>query len=502
MCALLSAVLVFSLQIFSCSVLHYIMSVVNERISYLFTYSGDGGYSGSPGHFSDKQKDSRQQVRENCDYVPTRDVPTTDARSHSVIQIPVYHVSRTGQAPDQLRNGHKSLPPARDDSGNGRYPSFDEDRPVLRQEPKDQCRQTEAGSRSRSSSASRRQAPELRPSSASVQSRQNTTRDISGTADQLATSGPESQPPSRTSVDHRRADIRRANDRSSSVHAKSPQSSVSSGRPSSRGRSPANQDQALYVQDQAHQDQDSGHPCKVSSGYRSSEYQDGRKSTGNVDNQAVNDCEHRRSSLSRNKAKSPVSERRRETKVKHVKFQSDPDLSHKDDNYDSFRSSRPSSDARPTAVSSNRDQRFSHRRYQSSESLGDSNCSRSSRDQENRDSERRHASQTSLDAPGRSSVTTNQRAVQRASSVDRVDSRRNSSRTRDSSSSRGRILPRVPIKKLLPGDDYIVLMTIEVVTSANKVIVTLFVCLQDYTNIQPIVTRFGGKVAQGTLKAH
>jgi len=112
------------------------------------------------------------------------------------------------------------------------------------------------------------------------------------------------------------------------------------------------------------------------------------------------------------RTKAAVAERRT---AKHVKFQSDPDLSRSEDSgfHDSSHSSSEggSNFSRGVGLHSRRDRSVSDRRYQSSESL-----SRES-------SERLLSSQTSLlaSSSSRSSSIAERRQVQRARSADRVD---------------------------------------------------------------------------------
>ena len=235
---------------------------------------------------------------------------------------------------------------------------------------------------------------------------------------------------------------------------------------------------------------------------RASGSQDGRRNTGQTGEQDTRGRDYPSSSVSSNKTPSAVSNKRREEKGRRVKFQSDPDLSHKEDS--EFRdlqrpskggpiyTSRIASDRNqppqryqsseslrgysgrlsdpeirglseslggstgqlsgqkisqfaPNRVAADRQQRISDRKYQSSESLRGYNSQ--SAGQEIR--ELRYSSQTSLLAQGRSTV---HHAVQRARSVDRVDRaertrkliREPISRSRESSGDRRRNLPKIP----------------------------------------------------------
>ena len=235
-----------------------------------------------------------------------------------------------------------------------------------------------------------------------------------------------------------------------------------------------------------------------------SDNQNGRRKTGQTDEQDIRGRGYPCSSVSTNKAPSAVSNKRREEKGRRVKFQSDPDLSHKEDSEfrdiqrpskgGAIHTSRVASDRdqppqryqsseslrgysgrlsdpeirglseslggstgqlsgqeisqfAPNRVAADRQQRMSDRRYQSSESLRGQSSGQEIR-------ELRYSSQTSLLAQGRSTV---RHAVQRARSVDRVDRaertrkliREPISRSRESSGDRRRNLPKIPAA----GDD-------------------------------------------------
>ena len=404
----------------------------------------------SRAHFNDRYEDCPPQIKGRYDHVPTRDVPPphmTGMSSQSRSRTPVYHATRSGHV-DPIKNRYDYV--QTHDDGSERYlppRSGDDFEPVSQQEPQHRWKQSrfqdEHSVRPRSSSTSRHES--TLDSQASLQFSRNTARDTSGRAADFPASSVKSQS-YRTSVDQR-GDIRHGNQSSSIPAAKAPES-LRSGRSGSRDRYPAYQD-------------DPSLPRDVSDQYRSSGYQDRRTRTGQMDGEDTTRRDYSHSTASENKAASLISDRRQEERSRHVKFQSDPDLSLKE--VDKFHDSRRTTGGGQTyasTVTSDRGQQSSDRRYQSSESLRGS--SSRSRDEENREqSEMRYSSQTSLRAHNRSpAIERGLQAAQRTRSVDRVDRAdrtrmylREPIRSRDSSRNRRRDLPRVPADQRRPVDD-------------------------------------------------
>ena len=458
-------------------------------------------------NFTDSREDYRQRTTDRYDKVPTRDVPAprvTGVSSRSRSQTSSYREPGSGHAP-QIENdtGSRRCPP----SAN----SLNDSEPVSRQEPKDgrtgsrsygepsnrprsssasryesdhyrpvhfqprqnqatRCSGTASESEARESQSHRRTAdqepadrrkqaaglydkPVAKPRSASagrheadlrpsayLQPRQNQVRNGGGSAADVPTSSPETQS-YRTSNDDHRGDTRREN-LSSSTSAKAPESFSAS--------------RSFSGTVNLTSENDPSGPRDVPDGFRSSDVQDGRGSTEQTVEQEQ-DTKYRRSSFS----KFSVSGGRRDVGGRRVKFQSDPDLSHKGD--DRFHESPHSGGGStyPSKVNPGRDQTISDRKYQCSESLRSSDTQ--SRDRESRENPepRRYSSQTSLFACGRSAASgAKSQPVPRTRSVDRVDrtdpmrkSPRELIRSRDSSGDRRRILPRAPIDRRRTSDN-------------------------------------------------
>ena len=330
--------------------------------------SSVSGQRSSRSYYEDRYEDRRPKTRDRNDYVPTRDVPppqmTGMMSSPSRSQTSSYHVTRPGRV-------EQNQPRYDYDDRNQRYlPSVpaNDFEPISRQEPSDRWKQTRVQDKrtSRSSSASRHETEFHAPTPVYVQSRQNTARDTGGIAAEFQTSGfPASNPESQS---YRKSAGRRSEtwqgNSSSSISMKAPPESFSGSRSSSRDRYPAYQDEPDY-------------PHDVPGEYRSSDYQDGRRMTGRKEEQDTRII--RDSRRSENKAVSSVyekrhEEKRHEEKSRRVKFQSDSDLSNKEDS--GFHASRLSS-KRSGEVTSDTGRASSGRRYQSSESLqGSSSQSR------------------------------------------------------------------------------------------------------------------------------
>jgi len=287
----------------------------------------------------------------------------------------------------------------------------------------------------RSSSVTRRES-ELQSQSSGIQSRpQYTARDSgSGVAVERPTA-PSSLKPQRyrtATTDILRADTRVHADHSFSAPvAKDPEpaspSSVSGGR---------------YI---AAYPVQPGFPRNVPDERRGPDHQDERRSTARPTEKQYTPLQtsHNRgsSSVPGSKSGSPVSDVRREDpRGRRVKFQSDPDLSHKDDNATTspqpVKDYRRSTDVKPTYTGGVANsgaggrQSATDRRYQSAESLQSSSISASnsaSRDQGDREysttsSGRLYSSQSSLLSQSRSGTGagSSRQGVHRASSFDQV----------------------------------------------------------------------------------
>jgi len=387
-------------------------------------------------------------------------------------QTPSYPAAPRGTAHLQHIAAERSYESV-SDAAAGRYlpPANNvETQPVAsRQEPKDRWKQTRFQDEqptirpARSSSVTRHES-ELQSQGSVVQSRQYAARDTNAG---IATEPP--TPPSlksqsfRTSSDIPRGDPRMHADHSSSTAITkdlepSPSSSSSGGKYTT-----------AYPP---------GFPQNVPDARRSSGYQDGRRSTaGPTDKRYTQVSDNRgSSSVPGSQSESPVSDVKREDRGRRVKFQSDPDLSHKDDSTTTplqpVKDFRRSAEVKPTysgtAVTSGAGTRqSSDRRYQSAESLQSSTVASPSRDQVDREystAGRQYSSQTSLLAQSRSAAGATRQTVHRAGSFDQVDRagdrtranlRERAARSRDSSRDRRRVLPRAPLQphRRLSDDD-------------------------------------------------
>ena len=421
------------------------------------------GYSYGGSHFSGRYEESRPQMKGRYDHVPTRDIPASQMEyserqqwhSGRVSQYrgqppPSYRVARAGYV-DQIGSRYGSVP-ARDD-GDDRYPapvSANDFDPASRQEPKDRWKQTrfqdvEPSVRPRGSATGLHES-DLR-SQASVQSGVNAVRETRDTPVKFPTPSLDSQQYYRSSTEYR-GDARHGN--YSSMPTKAPESSSIS-RSSIRGKYPDYPEEPDFPQDAPDE-------------HRSSDCQDGRSVTGEMDKEETPDSEVHRASVPKNKEESPVLERRRVTR--RVKFQSDPVLSHKEDSSPTLQSvsdSRRTSEGKAeytSRVTSDGGQKSSDRRYQSAESLRSSN-SRSRDQEEGEHLESGYSSQTSLLAQSRSaSADRNRQIMQRTRSFDQVDRSdrakvylRDRTRSRESSRDRRRVLPRAPLAHRRSSDD-------------------------------------------------